>query len=534
MEILRKKSSLILILLSITTFLFHAYNLNWGNPFYFHPDERNIASVISQLSFPTRMNPHFFAYGSLPLYCIYLTGILVNFLTNSTSSTTVSFEQAILISRSFSLIFSLLLIPLCFIIGKILHSEKVGLFAAFFVATSVGLTQFAHFGTFELWLTFFTTLLFLFCLMYMKNKGFVVTLLMGITCGILISIKVSQITMVFIPLMIILIAYQKKKALFIELLVFFGCCTLLYVLSNPYVFLDTSEFLSSVQYESSVALGTLPVFYTGEFFNSPVILFHMIHVYPFLLNPLLSVLALCAFFYIGFQAVQKKNLHTMFLLLFLLILFLSQAFLFVKWTRYVIPTLPFIYLLVSLFLVDLSAKKKTSPIIIVSSVLLIFVSIIFAVSYFITAFVEQDTRIAARTYARSMIPQQASILSEVYDLGIIPFNNSFGQITLVNTYDLDTNNPTSRETLRKKLLSSSYIILPSQRILKTRLTNQQQFPFGNAFYQSLVSGMLPYKKIYETPCDIFCQITYLGDPVFRFEETINVFDRPTIYIFKKI
>ena len=64
--------------------------------------------------------------------------------------------------------------------------------------------------------------------------------------------------------------------------------------------------------------------------------------------------------------------------------------------------------------------------------------------------------------------------------------------------------------------------------------NKNKFPIGNKFYKNLLNGDLGFKKIYETPCDIFCKIIYLGDPVFSFEQTTNVFDRPPVFIFKKI
>jgi len=82
-------------------------------------------------------------------------------------------------------------------------------------------------------------------------------------------------------------------------------------------------------------------------------------------------------------------------------------------------------------------------------------------------------------------------------------------------------------------LSGPYIILPSQRILQSRLENPTNFPKGYVFYTSLLNGQLGYHKIYETPCDIFCKITYLNDPVYWWEQTVTVFDRPTVFIFKE-
>src|SRR5438552_10622289 len=110
-----KKNIILLILLILVGVFFHFFNINWGAPFYFHPDERNIASSVSQLKFPRQMNPNFFAYGSLPIYTIYFTGVLANTLSHTTLPITdVSLSQAIIISRFFSALFSLALIPLLF------------------------------------------------------------------------------------------------------------------------------------------------------------------------------------------------------------------------------------------------------------------------------------------------------------------------------------------------------------------------------------------------------------------------------------
>ena len=117
MKFFQDRTNQLLILLILIGSLFHFYNLNWGAPFYFHPDERNIASSVSQLTFPTQMNPHFFAYGSLPIYLIYFFGVIKNLVTQTSPITTVSFENAIIISRIFSALFATILIPLLFILG---------------------------------------------------------------------------------------------------------------------------------------------------------------------------------------------------------------------------------------------------------------------------------------------------------------------------------------------------------------------------------------------------------------------------------
>jgi 4-amino-4-deoxy-L-arabinose transferase-like glycosyltransferase len=537
-DMLKKNKDLILVLLlTLAGAFLHFYNINWGSPFYFHPDERNIASAVSQLKFPEQMNPHFFAYGSLPIYTIYFTGIIANFfpapqsLGHVVSPFTVSFDQAILISRFFSALFATLLIPILFVIGKKLKDKQTGLLAAFLATTSVGFIQFSHFGTFEMWLTFFSVLLFWLCF---QKPNIKTVLFLGSVFGILVATKVSALALIILPSVALL--FRGKVSHIKYFFLFLIITAAIYAFSNPYVFSDTKSFESSIRYETNVALGTLPVFYTGEFINTIPVLFQLQNVYPFLLNPFIALIFIPSFFYILYKSIKTKNFFFLLLLSYFLILLVSQAFVFVKWTRYMIPTLPFMYLMIAVTLSDITTANYSTmkfPHSLPMKIIF-FICSLFSLSYFTTAFAQPDTRTTAQEFAKNNIPQNSHILSEVYDLGIVPFNNSFNNIELFNFYDLDSGNPTLASELSTKLANANYIILPSQRLLKIRLNNPEHFPNGNHFYESLLHDKLGYTLIYKTPCDIFCSITYWGDPIFRYEETTNVFDRPTVYIFKKI
>lgn len=541
--------ALIICILSFGIF-FRAYNLNWGAPFYFHPDERNIASAVSQLSFPKQLNPHFFSYGSFPIYSIYFTGFFIQIITSCRqlfSQCTVPFELAIIISRIYSLLFSVLLIPLSYlIIKRYFHSQELRLVLVL-TTMNVGLIQYAHFGTFEMWLTFFSSLLFFVCLSTIKHFFLYKSILLGLIFGLLVGIKVSSIALLPLPffaLMLPLIIKIKKTALnkrlllmkiLISFFLFSVVAIAIFAITNPFVFLDTSSFINSIHYESNVAFGSLAVFYTGEFYITSPILFQLLNVYPFLLNPVLALLLLPAIGYVTISAVKQKNISMLFLVLFFLFLFVSQAFLFVKWSRYMMPTLPFILLILSLFISSILHRIKKRIIHYLAFCILTGICIFFAFSYTMTAFLERDTRIVASEWAKNNIPHASPILSEVYDLGITPFNPTFGNITLFNFYDMD--NPfsnTNSNDLDSALQNVDYIILPSQRILKTRLQNKQKFPNGYRFYNKLLHGKNNFKLIYQTQCNFFCRSTYIQNPMSSFEETAYVFDRPTILIFKKM
>lgn len=570
----KKYTPFFLVVLIIISAFFRFYNLNWGAPYYFHPDERNIASSVSQLKFPVQMNPHFFAYGSLPIYTIYFTGFFLNLFLQLLSPKPYplnpGFDQAIIISRFFSAFFSLALIPLLFFIGKKLKDERTGLIAASLAVVSAGFIQFAHFGTFEMWLTLLSALLFLSIFDLLRRPGPLPLFLTSVVFSLSVATKVSHLALLPIPIIFIFINQIHKNKfkpnnpdiksflfgsfkfisnLIKDILLFLIITTIIFFITNPFVLLDYSSFYSSMKYESEVALGTLPVFYTGEFVNAFPIIFQFLHIYPFLINPLLTVLFIPSFFCILFIAIKYKHIPFLLLIFCFLLLFLPQAFLYAKWTRYMMPTLPFMYLVIALAFSDFlklkifySSSERSESRSLKALVLdfartikinhlvlsIIFgINILFGASYFITAFIQKDTRFAAKNYALQSVPPNASILSEVYDLGITPFNGSYPNITLYDFYDLDNNSP-------QYIPQADYIILPSQRILKVRLQESKAYPAGHIFYSDLLIQTNRFKKIYETPCDFFCAVTYLNNPVFGFEETANVFDRPTVFIFKKI
>jgi hypothetical protein len=370
--------------------------------------------------------------------------------------------------------------------------------------------------------------------------------------GILIATKVSSLVLLPLPLLALLIRHMPThrwgttlKAWMLmhgfihatkNLLIFTIIALSVYMFSNPYVQLDKKSYTDSIKYESEVALGTLPVFYTGEFFDTTPIVFQIHTVYPFLLNPLIFLLALPSFVYIAYSAKKSKRIPSFFLVLFFVVILVSQAALFVKWTRYMVPTLPFLYLIIASALTTfITVHQINKNVIKFTTSVGACICIIFALSYFITVYIKPDTRITAATFAEKTVPKDAYILSEMYDMGIVPFNNLFPMIKLFNFYDLDGGSIEFNElTLNDELAKAEYIILPSQRVIKSRLMQKERFPKGNQFYTQLFNESLGFQKIYETPCDIFCQITYLGNPSMRYEQTANVFDRPTVYIFKRM
>jgi len=514
-----KRSYLVSLLIAISLPL-RLYGLSWGFPYFFHPDENNISTAVLSLS-KSFGNPHFFAYGALPMYLTFLSVFLLN-------KGIINFGLVILTTRFLSAILSIILIPSIFYIGKNTFNKNVGLIAAVLTTFSVGFIQFGHFGTFELWSTFFMLWLFYFSIKLYKNLSLKNLLTTAILSGILVSIKISNIEILVLPIFIILhrnlIVNQQFKKLISLLSIYLLITFLVFVITNPYSLLDLSSFINGIHYESSVALGTTKVFYTQSFLRTTPIIFQLFNVYPFLINPFTEVVFLFGFIYIF---TQKRKIEMLILSSFFLILFLPQATLFVKWTRYMVPTLPFIYLTIGNFVSSIKNNLIRKILIIT----LVTSSIVFSFSYFYTVFLHNDSRLGAANWLANNFPKNKKILTESYDLGIIPFNSLSENILIFDFYSPDS--LSLEDTLKNSLNKNDLIILPSQRVAYSRILNPKDFPKGNLFYRSLLENKTDFKEVFETPCDIFCKIAYLDNPILNLEQTTSVFDRPIVTIFKK-
>lgn len=520
-------SKKLLLLLLIGIFL-RVININWGSPFYFHPDERNIASAVASIQFPYQMNPHFFAYGSFPIYVIY-------FMANAflQYSHTNIFESAIISSRILSSLFSVLTIIAVYFLGKKIGGKHLGLLAASLSVFSIAFIQFAHFGTFEMCLTFFGILYTNYCINVVSSPKTKSIFIAGLLFGLLISTKASSVILIALPFLLF-ISKNKIFSLAESLLLTAQIATvafLVYIFTNPFAFTDYFSFRNSMIYESSVAFGTLPVFYTQSFVHTIPVLYQLLNIFPFLLNPIIEFIFLVSFPFFIFKTIKNKSTAEVAVFLSFFLIFFSQAFLFVKWTRYMIPAIPFTLIIVSDFIFNYYIRNKKMGKILI--LIAIIVSAFYSLSFVKTTYLQPDSRIEASVWASTHFKPSAKFLSEVYDLGITPFNRFFPYISLFNFYDLDNLVGVKLNDFDRNFKQYDFIILPSERISSTRIFDKKDYPLGNYFYTRVFNGTLGFKKIYQTNCDFFCRIVFAQDKVFPLEETTRVFDRPVVMIFQK-
>ncbi len=508
------------------------FDLNWDGIYKLHPDELNISIAIHNMEENRNFNPNFFAYGTLPIgiifaikqFFLHFFEITLNdYLIGRYISATLS-SLSILILYKWVKSFAIKIYP---------KNEQLFLFIVIFIfAFSPAVIQSAHFMTFESILIFEYLLFSVALTNYFLKKTKLCLFFTALITGIALATKITSFFLFPIFILIIFLTYydrynKKNNILTIaqHLIYFLLISTLTSVVLSPFSILSWEEFLNAIKYENSVANGGLRVFYTQQFFNTIPIVFHIKSVLDFLLGGFIwLVFTILGLFYFP-KYIKHYYLYIPFA--FLIFGWLPTSFLFVKWIRYSVYFTPFFAILTGLGLTQLLKNKiKVRTTVLVS----IFIFSLINLFMFYKVYIKDDTRITAAKWAENHISEDSKILSEFYDLSIIPFNNKFmDSITLFDFYSLE--NVTSSENLSKELEKIEYIISPSQRVWGN-LNYQKGDRYKINYFNALNDSKLGFKLVYTSKVDT--DFLIFGFNQKRLEETFSVFDHPEVRIYKKI
>jgi len=191
---------LLLAAIVLGAFALRIYGINWDANNHLHPDEREIVFRAMCLSFPggprvgscdptytgpgwffniaSPLNPHFFAYGSFPLYLLaavahglaWLTRVTGGAFHPSDGGSWDDFNHFTLIGRALSALFDTGSVLLAGLIARRLAGRWAGVLAAAFVAVIPFEVQVSHFYAVDTVLLFFVLLTLLACVMLAQSR----------------------------------------------------------------------------------------------------------------------------------------------------------------------------------------------------------------------------------------------------------------------------------------------------------------------------------------------------------------------------
>lgn len=545
---------LFLIIFLIGAFL-RFYNLNWDENNMYHPDERNIANAVAKIKFFNDLNPKFFAYNSFPIYLTKFVGYLLSvkdarlsfasvlqnfYQTNSfvfldeDSSWTRDWPKINLITRSISALSSTISILIIFLIGQKLIGKAGSLLSAFLFAFSPTFIQQAHFGVTESLLVFLLLLISFYSLKIFETKKIHFWIVLGFFSGLALACKISALSFLIIPFFSwLILCFREKKFLKYSLL---GLCFLVilcitFFIFSPYTFLDFSSFRESLKYEYGVVSGKIKVPYNWQFYGTlPYFFFFKnLHWQTNLFLPTLGFLGILIWLF--FILFKKEKISALPILIFAIFYFGYVGRWYTKFIRYMLPFIPFLILGAAWFLIKVLNYPKTKILGVVLSSLTLTFAFFWTVAFF-SIYTRPHTRISASRWIYENIPAGSILLHEHWDdrlPGYIPgYSQERYKYLEMKNYDADTLEKI--EEMSKNLSEGDYLIISSRRLLGSIGSNPQEWPITSQYYKKLFEGKLGYELV----------ATFSSYPgLFGFEikddlaeETFQVYDHPTIWIFR--
>ncbi|MDO8658225.1 MAG: glycosyltransferase family 39 protein [Candidatus Levybacteria bacterium] len=569
------KFKIILLGILLLGFFLRVYGLNWDQGNHLHPDERAIVMFALPLKLPSTFseffsiqspwNPHFFAYGSFPLYLLKISGnILSNF-----DPLLGSYDKINLVGRAISAFFDLGSLFVIFLLAKKLFNKKIALLAGFFYAISTLPIQLAHFYAVDTILTFFITLT-LYCLInFYEKPNFKNSLFVGFFFGLSLATKTSALVLILaigtaIAIDFILIFLKNPhrphtwfphipkflKRLFVDGITMTAATTITFLLAEPYALIDFKEFWKQTLEQSQMTRDAFTFPYTLQYVGKTPYLYELKNVFLWGLGPVLATLSFLGLFYFSYKAIKQlaspqggSNNKAVILLVFFIIYFAVVGKFAVGWMRYMLPLYPLLCLFGGLFawhlLKFIQNKFSHHKFSIFNFKFLILLALLAWPLSFMHIYSKPNTRVLASEWINQNIPPGATLAIEHWDDSLPLFGQQNYNILTLTLYDPDTSE--KWQILNDQLLKTDYIVIASNRlhVPLQKLTDCEKlkphpcYRETASYYKKLFSGKLGFRKVVEFENSPTIPIINILINDQGADESFTVYDHPKVLIFKK-
>ena len=548
----------LILILAIASFL-RFNGINWDHGFGFtpHPDERAIFMKVWEIEFPSlsnlsilfdqsasTWNPHWFPYGSLPIYLLKILQSIWEMITGSEV-----FDPRIM-ARSLSTLADLGTIVGTALLAKVCFSNRVSLLAALLVSFSVIHIQLSNFFAFDTFVSLFAVWTLFFLYRVAKKGRLRDSIIAGVLIGFGLASKISFFPIIGVFLFSHLIGsiayyFEPQKNLFpisiamknmgIGLLI--GLIS--FVLAEPYAILDWNQFIADTTEQSEMVRRIRDYPYTRQYIDTTPYLYQItqlgrwalgwpltiigligavsvlvckrhwilgtftvttVFALGFLLtssNSILMILIASGFAFfiliINFILRGYKSLETTLILSWVIPYALIVGSFEVKFTRYLLPIIPLLVILGSAFLVQLtnSPKKYTRKIGYLGYILVIFSTVAFGLAYQ-NIYATPHPGVAASNWINQNVPRNSSLLKEHWEESLPDLEKY--RLSELPIYDPDTLPKLNK--MAESLSETDYLIIFSNRLYGTVTRIPERYPLMGGYYNALFSGDLGFKPVH--------------------------------------
>lgn len=567
-----KTWALLIIIITLAAAL-RFTGVDWDQGAHLHPDERFLAMVTNDITWPNStaeyfntktspLNPAnkgktFFVYGTFPVFLTKLVGDLTG---------NGHYTAYTLTGRTLSAIFDILSIIIVFLIAKKVFDKRTALLSAFFLSVTALHIQHSHFSVVDLYATFFIVLSFYFLLFFTESHKIKYAALLGASIGFGLASKINVILMAPLIAFGLLVVFinslennlkaknTPRRAIFLSArsviltgIIIIIIAGILFRILQPYAFSGPLSFSFSESFVHSIteikrltsaasASGYVPSF---QWVDRPIY-FLIKNLTIWGIGIPLSIICWLGLLHSIYRLMFKKDYRTLFLAMWVVFILTYQSLQFVKAQRYALPAIPFLMILGAYFVISVTQaicerfKRKRARYLAYGIVALVVLSCLFWPFAFANIYRGVQPRIAASIWIYENIPANSTVAIEPWDDGI-PFHKDFMPASRdYKSMTLELLGPNSEQQITKlseQLNSTDYVFITSGRNYKVlpRLNNQR---FISQYYSLLFNGELGFqleKTITNYPSLFGIEIN--DDEA---EESFTVYDHPKVLIFKNI
>jgi YYY domain-containing protein len=378
------------------------YGLNWDANNHLHPDEREIVFKAMCLSFPAQaalrpgncdpavtgpgwffspnspLNPHFFAYGTFPLYLLAAVYHTLAWLTHATGGRFVppgggawdDFDHVTLVGRALSALFDTGSVVLVGLLGRRLSRPWVGLLAAGLVAVLPFEVQVAHFYAVDTVLAFFVLLTLLASVRLAQGQRTRLGvfpwgvwgdgLLVGLALGLAIATKVSALPLVAPVGLAVVLRWRRAGAddALLAVLGIAAAAILAFAVTSPYALIDWHTFRTQINEQTALSQGKLDYPYVRQFAGLTPYVYQIQQLLLYDMGLLPGLLALAGAGWAAWRVWRRWDDDWLVIVSWLIVYFAVIGSAYTKFTRYMLPIFPLLALCGAAALVALAASGE--------------------------------------------------------------------------------------------------------------------------------------------------------------------------------
>ncbi|MQG21743.1 MAG: hypothetical protein FI725_07155 [SAR202 cluster bacterium] len=510
----------IFTLLLVVAFAIRIYGVQWDQGGLYHPDERQILMTASRLELPSTwaqfldpktspLNPHFFAYGSFPMYLLEASTTMWETFTGLQADLIVRAT----IGRLISVLFDVSTIVFVYLLGRLLYHSRIGLLAAMLVSFSVLHVQLSHFYTVDTILTTFTIATVYFSARLLRNGNILNGLLAGIFLGLAASTKISVAPLFLVvafawyvssahlypipPDLRLLTRYQKRFGRFLV-----GASTsgvlaaMIFVFVQPYFVLDFGSFLTGISEQAQMARGAVDFPYTRQFIGTTPFWFHIYQLSWWGTGLPLGFCMWVGFLFVLVRSIRNKRPEDLLLVIWVGSYFLLTAGLQVKFMRYMLPITPILAIFAAILLWELRSfrlarlsNRKIGDWVIT---FVVGCSFLYTIAYVNIYSVEHPaTRMSA--WIQENVSSGSSIAQEHWDEPLRGLPETGFRVPQLPLYEPDS--IFKARQIGEILEQSDYVAIYSQRLYSSIFTLKERYPLTSSYYRALFAGDLGFDLI---------------------------------------